>query len=103
MKSKVVKLAFLVIVMLAAGSIANQASAQIYVSVEPCSIWIHGSLRSPSIPLPLNGVMAVEPHLQCISKGSGSSQESRSTRGCAMSAFYFFLARIGCVMSGTTS
>lgn len=36
-KSKVVKLAFLVLVVLAAGSIPNQASAQIYVSVRP--VW----------------------------------------------------------------
>ena len=36
-KSRVVKLAFLVMVMIAAGSIANQASAQVYVSVRP--VW----------------------------------------------------------------
>ncbi len=36
-KSKVVKLALLVMVMVAAGSIANQAPAQIYVSVRP--VW----------------------------------------------------------------
>jgi hypothetical protein len=37
MKSKVLKLALLVVVMIAAGSVANQASAQVYVSVRP--VW----------------------------------------------------------------
>lgn len=37
MKSKLVKLAFLVMLMMGAGAIANTASAQVYVSVRP--VW----------------------------------------------------------------
>lgn len=48
MKSKFVKLAFLAILMVAAGSISNSASAQIYVSVRP--VW-HPVVR-PVAPSP---------------------------------------------------
>ena len=49
MKSKVVKLAFLVMVMVAAGAITNQASAQVYVSVRP--VW-HPIAHRPPAPSP---------------------------------------------------